>query len=414
MAAPMARSVAVATIREAVRSLALHRLRAILSALGIVCGVVSFVAMISLSEGARRETLAQIEQLGMKNVLVRAAPLTDEQRRHARGQGSRGLRLADAERLTAGVDRIARVGAVREVVAEVVEPGRERAPAVLAVTPNFAGLSRLEVGAGRFLAEDDMQRRNLVCVLGRDVAQRLGRDGDIGGTVRVQGTLCKVVGVLRHFERRSTGNSAIAVRDYDNAIVLALGAEDAFAPDSGSVTELIAEMRSPEDVLPALAPLRQALDVSHRKVDDYRVVAPQELLRQAEQSRRNFDILAGSLAIICLVVGGIGIMNTMLASVTERTREIGLRRAIGATRSRIARQFLAEAGVLAAGGAIAGVAIGVLGVLAVSALAGWPVAIGPATILVPAVAAIAAGLFFGIHPAMRAASMDPIAALRHE
>jgi putative ABC transport system permease protein len=401
-------------MREALRSLALHRLRAVLSALGIVCGVVSFVAMISLSEGARRETLAQIEQLGMKNVMIRAAALTDEQRRQARGQGSPGLRMQDAQRLLAGVDRIVRVGAVREVVAEVVEPGRERSPSVIAVTPNFAQLSRLEVGSGRFLADDDMRRRSLACVLGRDVAQRLGRDGDLGGTVRVQGTLCKVVGVLRHFERRTGGNSAIALRDYDNAIVLVLGAEDAFVPDPGTVTELIAEMRSPDDVIPAIAPLKRALDVAHHKVDDYRVVAPQELLRQAQQSRRNFDILAGSLAVICLIVGGIGIMNTMLASVTERTREIGVRRAVGATRAHIARQFLAEAGVLAAGGAVAGIVIGILGVLVVSAFAGWPVAIGPATVLVPALAAIAAGLFFGIHPALRAAGLDPIAALRHD
>lgn len=401
-------------MREALRSLALHRLRATLSALGIVCGVVSFVAMISLSEGAREQTLAQIEQLGMRNVLVRAAALTDEQRKQARGRGSRGLSLADADRLLSGVDRIARVGALREVVAQVVEPGSEGAPAVLAVTPNFADLSRLEVASGRFLAEDDMRRRSLVCVLGREVSRRLGREGDIGGTVRVQGTLCKVVGVLRHFERRGGGNSAIALRDYDNAIVLALGVEDAFATESGAVSELIAEMRSPDDVLPALPSLRRALDVAHRKADDYRVVAPQELLRQARQSRRNFDILAASLATVCLLVGGIGIMNTMLASVTERTPEIGLRRAVGATRSRIARQFLAEAGVLAAGGAIAGVVLGVAGVLVVSAIAGWPVSIGIATVLVPCAAAIAAGLFFGIHPALQAARMDPIRALRHE
>src|ERR1700694_911376 len=165
---------------QALRSLALHRLRAALSALGIVCGVISFVAMLSLSEGARLETLAQIEQLGLRNVLVRAAPLDDQQLKTARAEGSRGLDLADAERLRAGVDRISRIAAVREIAASVAEPGRATAPAVIATTPNFIELARLELAAGPFLADEDLQRRNMVCVLGQDIARRLGPAGEPG------------------------------------------------------------------------------------------------------------------------------------------------------------------------------------------------------------------------------------------
>jgi putative ABC transport system permease protein len=170
------------------------------------------------------------------------------------------------------------------------------------------------------------------------------------------------------------------VRDYDNVVMLPLGAENAFAPDAGAVTELVAEAASADDVMDSIPVVRRALEIAHRNVADYRIVAPQELLRQAERSRRSFDILAASLAAICLVVGGIGIMNTMLAAVTERTREIGIRRAVGATRADIASQFLAEAALLTAAGAAVGIALGIVGVLAVSAIAGWPVAIGFTTV----------------------------------
>ena len=400
---------------HAARSLWLHRLRAALSALGIVCGVVSFVAMISLSDGAREETLAQIEQLGLRNVIVRDAALTPEEQKRARFEGSQGLTVNDASRVAAQRDRITRVAAVRELSASVPLAVRDGAvPMVIAVTPNFIELQRLEVASGRFLADDDVARRNFVCVLGAGVAGRLGAAGEPGGQVRIAGSVCRVVGVLAHFERRTGKNAAVSVRDYDNVVILPLGAENAFAPDPGAVTELVAEAVSAGEVMDSIPVVRRALEIAHRNVADYRIVAPQELLRQAERSRRSFDILAASLAAICLVVGGIGIMNTMLAAVTERTREIGIRRAVGATRADIASQFLAEATLLTAVGAAVGVALGIAGVLSVSAVAGWPVAIGLTTIAVPAVAAIACGLFFGIHPAVRAARQDPIAALRHD
>jgi putative ABC transport system permease protein len=422
MAEPMGAHLgrAAMLLREAAASLALHRLRAGLSALGIVCGVLSFVVILSLGEGARRETLAQISALGMSNVLVRASALSEEQARKARDEGSAGLVLADAGRLLRAEPAVEQVAALREVPATVVQRAAQAAPLVLAVTPNFLEVQGLQVAAGRFIAEDDVRERRLACVLGADFARRLAADGHPGATLRIEGSVCRVVGVLRRFRSDSSAargrasGGGIALRDYDDAVVLPLGTEGAFAPAPGSITELVARMRGEDRVMPGLPGIRRALAVAHHGVDDYTVVAPQELLARAAAARRNFDILAASLAAICLLVGGIGIMNTLLAAVTERTREIGIRRALGATRRHIALQFMSEALLLVCAGAAAGLVLGAAAVLAVSAAAGWPVAISAATLALPALCALGAGLFFGIAPALRAARLDPIAALRHD
>jgi putative ABC transport system permease protein len=340
---------AAASLRQAAASLALHRLRAGLSALGVVCGVLSFVVILSLGEGARRQTLEQIAQLGMRNVLVRANVLSEERARKAREDGSAGLALDDAVRLLRAEPAVEQVAALREVPATVVERAADAAPLVLAVTPNFLEVQGLQVASGRFIAEDDVHERRLACVLGADFARRLAADGHPGASLRIEGSVCRVVGVLHRFRSDGAGAAtratagAIALRDYDDAIVVPLGTEGAFAPAPGTVTELVARMRGEDRVMPALPGMRRALAVAHHGVDDYTIVAPQELLARAAAARRNFDILAASLAVLCLVVGGIGIMNTLLASVTERTREIGIRRAVGATRRHIAMQFMSEA-----------------------------------------------------------------------
>ncbi len=406
---------ALALLRYALRSLWLHRMRAILSTLGVVCGVISFIAMISIGEGAKRETLAQIEQLGLRNVLVRAVALTGEQESNARSRGSPGLMYSDGERLKALGTEVQDVAALREMKVTVLALTRDFAPQVLAVTPNFAKVQGLEITAGRFITEADAWQRNLVCVLGYQVSQSLGEAGRPGSALRIENALCSVVGVLKRFERRSAKNAAISVRDYDNAVMLPLGASAVLAEgDAGAVSELIAEVGSAERVIETVPMIRRVLELTHRGVDDYQVVVPQELLKQARQTQTTFNLVLGSIAAISLLVGGIGIMNIMLASVSERTREIGIRRAVGATRQHIVAQFLTEAVILTSAGGVLGALLGLAGVWLFSAFAHWQIAITAWALLLPLVMSILTGLFFGIYPAIQAANMDPIDALRHE
>ncbi len=402
-------------LRYALRSLWQHRLRAVLSTLGVVCGIIAFLAMVSIGEGAKRETLAQIEQLGLKNILIKTSILTAEQEHNARNQGSYGLSLTDGERLKKAIGSLTEVAAVRETRLTTVALSREVSPDVLAVTPNFIGVQRLSMGDGRFVTEEDVRQRNLVCVLGHEVAKNLGETGKPGGMLRLENTLCKVIGVLQRFERKpARNNGAISVRDFNNTIILPLGAQTGLTDGtSEAVTELIAETRSAKEVLPALPIIRRVMEVAHHGVDDYRIVAPQELLKQSEQAQTTFNIVLGSIASISLLVGGIGIMNIMLASVTERTREIGIRRAVGATREHIVAQFLMEAIILTSSGGILGTVLGLAGIWAVSTFAGWQVAVTAWALLLPLFMSVLIGLFFGLYPAMQAARMDPIEALRY-
>ncbi len=400
------------TLVFSAQSLWRHRLRSTLSILGIVCGVISVMALIGIGEGAKRETLAQIEQLGTRNILVRVSAMTADQLKQARERGSSGLSETDARAL-ADLPGVEDVGALREVRVATFGQVGEFMPTVYAVSANYLAMMQLAVERGRPFTPLDYADRKLVCLLGSQVAASLAVEGRAIDRLRVGKEICTMVGTLKRANAGQKKNQKVTLRDFDRAVLLPLGNEASLLA-GGPLSELIVEIRDMDRVLDNLAPVSRVLEVTHRGARDYEIIAPQELIRQARQAQSTYDALLGGIAVLSMLVGGVGIMNIMLVSVTERTREIGLRRALGATRANIASQFLTESVLLTMLGGGIGVLLGAATVVGIAWLADWPAVMTAWAVLLSLLLSFTAGLVFGWYPAMKASRLDPITALRHD
>lgn len=408
----------VPIIIEAWKALGRNRLRSLLSILGIIFAVIAVVAMMSIAEGAKRETLDQIKGLGTNSIVVRGLETEAPGRSSASRRRADGLKEADARALARAFPSLLRIAPLREVLAAVSAAIEQDPYDILAVTTDYAVLKDLKLSEGRFIGDTDGDRRRQVCVLGAEVSRSLGEDGHVGQTVRLQGRTYLVIGVLR--ERRLATKrrpAALAVRNYNRAIFIPIGAEPvpgALAEANDGLSEIF--IRVDEDApLPSVAAaIRNLLLSRHGGIEGFQVVVPQELLLQARRTQRLFNMVLGFIAGISLLVGGIGIMNTMLASVAERTREIGIRRAVGATREHIALHFLCESVALTVIGASLGIVAGGGAAFLVSAVAGWPTVITTWSLLLAVLIATTVGLVSGLYPALEAARFEPVVALRHE
>lgn len=405
-------------VKKSFRSLMIHRLRALLSTLGVLFGVVSVVAMLSIGEGAKQETLEQIEQLGMNNLIIRQNALSEEQHAQAREKKSRGLTLEDVNMLNNGMFDLRYLAPLKVIEASLFGTARELSPEILAVTRSFGEIKDLRLAEGRFIADIDCNSRKLVCVLGYYVAKGLGKDGHIGKTIRIEGSHYQIIGVLKSTHWKESKNSLITTRDLNNSIFIPLGSEKSL-PSKGylkgdMLSEITLQLKDSSQIGSASKLARNILDHMHHGQEDYQIVIPQELLNQAYRTQQTFNLVLGSIAAVSLLVGGIGIMNIMLATVSERTREIGIRRAVGANKKHIMTQFLLETLLLTLGGAILGVIIGVLASLAISYLAGWKTIVTAWSVFISMGMASGVGLFSGLYPAYQAAQMNPITALRHD
>ena len=429
-------------------NLRLHLLRSILTALGIILGVAAVIIMVSIGQGSKAEAMATIERLGARNIIARSIKPAETGQQQGGQQTSWvirfGLTRDDLSVIRQNFTRAEAIVPVKSVGAEVLREDRRLASQAYGVTPDLPRVTSVSVDRGRYITDADMDAHAMVAVIGYEVARQLFPFNDpLGSTIRIDDETLVVVGVLRPVGLAGGAGASLIGRDLNLDVHVPLTTASLVFGDttsrrsSGSfenteveISEVFIMAPSRDSVLTDAARLRRIIDVRHTD-PDVELIVPYELLDKAKKDALTWNLVLGSVAGISLLVGGIGIMNIMLATVTERTREIGIRRALGATRHHIIAQFLVETGVLSALGGLIGVGFGI----GASFVVEWVVPILPNTpligrffdanaalpteltlwsiVLAFAVAATT-GLAFGLYPAVKASKQDPIVALRHD
>lgn len=405
-------------LRHAADEFVHHKLRTFLTLLGMIFGVGAVISMLAIGQGARERALTLIDALGLRNVIVEAIAQPEERMREIREE-SLGLSRRDLELALDTLPQVDRHAATKSISSYAVFSSKGQSDAeVLGVSPSYFEMSGLAFVNGRPLTEDEDRLRAPVCALGEQVARDLfGTHDPIGREVKVNHVWLRVVGIVSDRQIQASEFEGVGLSSPRNRIYVPLETAIArfrFKPMEEELDTMQLEVASEASVGSVAATLDRLLETRHGDVKDYRLVVPERLLAQHEQTQRIFDIVMASIAGISLLVGGIGIMNIMLATVLERTREIGIRRAVGAKRADIRRQFLIEALAISLVGGFIGVLFGFGLAALISTYSGWPFAwslMAPATAVT--VCALT-GLGFGLYPAIQAAKLDPIEALRRD
>jgi putative ABC transport system permease protein len=398
-----------------------HKLRSLLTMLGMIFGVAAVVSMLSIGAGAQQKVMAFIEQLGVRNLIVEAKEAVNGQELQKRRLVTPGLTLDDLAVIR---------GSVKEVVAssprkrftptKMIPKPQQDTPVVYGVEPSFQEISGLQVVEGRFFNRDENDHAAPVCVLGSGAKISLfGATDPIGQYMKIDDQWLHVIGVVAPQLSAQTDVAGVPAQDSNNLIYAPVNSvimrmEDSMSYLKDEIDGIYLQLGTASETPSVAEIVRGILNVSHRNAGDFSLVVPAELLAEQRRTERLFNTVMVAIASISLLVGGIGIMNIMLASILERTREIGVRRAVGARQMDIVRQFVIEAVLISVAGGVLGVFFGFGMSRLIAWLAGWSTIVTVSSILLAFLVSISVGLVFGIYPAVKAARLNPVEAIRYE
>ena len=399
-------------IRIALRTLGRNKLRTVLTMLGIIIGVTAVICIVGLGNSASSEVTGQIQSLGDNMLFIQAGSVNTGGFQQGIG-GTKTLVASDADALATEIPEVALVSPESDTNAQVVNGNQNWATRIQGVGPDYFNIRNWPVVEGSAFTKRDVDSAADICVIGSSVATRLfGDDDPIGKTIRVKNVPVTIVGQLK-----TKGQSTFG-QDQDDVVMMPYTTVMKKLSGINWLQTITASVDSKEDEAAATDRITSLLRQRHHlrtdEDDDFSIRSPDEIAQTVGQISLILTILLGSVASISLLVGGIGIMNIMLVSVTERTREIGLRMAVGATEGDVQKQFLSEAMVLSSIGGVIGVALGVIASILVCDYMAWPTVVSPLSVVVAVAFSAGVGIFFGYYPARKASRLDPIEALRYE
>ncbi len=421
------------TFKLGLNNLRLHKLRSLLTSMGIIFGVAAVICMLSISEGASADEMRMIQLLGTRNIIISSVKPPDSQQASQGNQAliEYGIKRTDVSIIRETIPHVTHIVPLKTVSYRTRHGEFQGNFDTVGTTPAFFEVVNVHVAQGRALTQSDLSERANVCVIGEQVRRDLFPFKDpLGETVLVErfptGVPFTVVGILQSVLTAGAPARGVEQRDLNREILVPVSTvESQFGETTRRITSgsrefikmeysgLYITVDEIENVLPISEMIKRVFEHGHPSVD-YEVKVPLASLELARKKKRNNQLVLGFIASVSLLVGGIGIMNIMLATVTERTREIGIRRALGARQRHITIQFLVETVVLSTGGGIVGAMLGIIGAYAISDIAGWQTIVSAWSVMVSFGLSVVVGIFFGMYPAMAAARLDPIEALRHE